>query len=237
MGLWVGREIDPELMCIEQTALGALFLFSLQIHSPPLPPFFFLLSHFGAHARTMIFNPKRLHTCPVDGAGGPYRIGGLRCAANHLPLVVQRALIDPTQEEMDACIEILESRLKESRDEIVVELGVGENVAAVPAGLEQADLDASVANFQLLAGKMKCTCTLLRQRKEVTDSCSDASRHRSPFQTPLLNPPPNHSIKGGEGGGANFCRGVLMASAHSLNHPSSLCLLLLLLLFFSFFFW
>ena len=58
-------------------------------------------------------------------------------------------------------------RLKENRDEIVVELGVGENAAAVPAGLEPSELDTTVANFQKMADTMKCTCTLLRQRKEV----------------------------------------------------------------------
>ena len=58
-------------------------------------------------------------------------------------------------------------RLKENRDEIVVELGVGETAAAVPAGLEPSELDTTVANFQKMADTMKCTCTLLRQRKEV----------------------------------------------------------------------
>lgn len=79
-------------------------------------------------------------------------------------LYAKAAFVNPTPEQIDVLADLLNNALKESKGEIIFELGVG--TAGDTPGLSPEDFSASVANLNKAVEKINAIITCLRDRTE-----------------------------------------------------------------------
>jgi len=72
------------------------------------------------------------------------------------------AMVSPSEAQFEMLVSHMRSLVSEGRGEAIVELGVGSDQGEV--GLEQAELEASVATLKSIADILECDANLLRQK-------------------------------------------------------------------------